>query len=199
MEEQIMVTDNAWVNHQFGEDSLRLIRIGEKRGISLLESNYSFTARSCAESNNAYKQIVSYCLIESGDCFFITQRKKKQTENRLHNMFSLGIGGHIGITDVGSGSVIMSGLIRELSEEVDIRCGYSLSFLGLINDNSSEVSAVHIGVCYLVKLSGKMCFVKETEKMSGFWIQRSELASYYDKLEGWSKILANSIEQKSNE
>ncbi|MDE5757776.1 MAG: hypothetical protein K2H85_04100 [Allobaculum sp.] len=193
MTEMTMVTDAKWLNTSFGEDSINIIRIKENDFISSVESNHKFIARDIAETDESYKQIVSYCLITNGDNLFITQRTTKQTEKRLHNCYSFGIGGHISFVDTKDSNIVITGMLRELFEEVDIQCPYTYEFLGIINDNSSEVNSVHTGVCFLVKLEKKMCTVKETEKMCGFWIKKSETEQYMDGLEYWSKILINSL------
>ena len=110
---------------------------------------------------------------------------------RLHNCYSLGIGGHISYIDKTKGNIVITGMKRELLEEVDIKSPYTYDFLGCINDNSSEVNSVHLGVCFLIKLNIKSCIVKETEKMRGFWINKSETSKYMDGLEYWSKMLVN--------
>lgn len=198
MSEMIMVTDAKWLNNSFGENSFNIIRVKENDFINSIECNHEFIERGIAETDCNYKQIVSYCLISSGDDLFITQRTIKQTEKRLHNRYSFGVGGHINFTDTKNSNVVVTGMLRELFEEVDIQCAYIYDFLGIINDNSSEVNSVHTGVCFLVKLDNKMCSVKETEKMRGFWINKSEISQYMDELEGWSKILINSFCGRSN-
>ena len=193
MSEMIMVTDAKWLNASFGEDSSNVISIKENAFIKSIEFNHKFIERDVAETDDNYKQIVSYCLISTGDDIFITQRTTKQTEKRLHNRYSFGIGGHISFIDTKNSNIIITGMLRELFEEIDIQCPYTYDFLGIINDNSSEVNAVHTGVCFLVKLDNKLCSVKEKEKMHGFWINKSEIEQYMDGLEGWSKILINSF------
>lgn len=83
-------------------------------------------------------------------------------------------------------------MLRELIEEVNISCPYTYDFYGIINDNSSEVGTVHIGVCFIIKLKEKNCSVKEKSKMHGFWIKKTEISKYINNLENWSKILINS-------
>ena len=189
MSEMIMVTDAGWLNAAFGTDASHIIEINERDFIDSIEANHKFIERDLAETDDKYKQIVSYCLISHGDEFFITQRTTKQTEKRLHNRYSFGVGGHISFVDAKNSNVVVTGMLRELFEEVDIRCPYRYDFIGIINNNSSEVNTVHTGACFLVTLDEKACFVKETEKMHGFWIHKSDIGRYMDGLEGWSKIL----------
>ena len=192
MQESVMVTDANWLNKNFGEDHNHVIRVNVEEFLNLIENNYKFIPRNIAETSNAYKQIVSYCLITYRDKIFITQRTSKQTEKRLHNRFSVGIGGHISSVDQNSSDIVISGMLRELFEEVRIPQEYSCNFFGIINDNSSEVNSVHTGVCFVIQLKTEDCNIIETEKMHGFWVNKDELNMYKDNLEGWSSILLNS-------
>ena len=188
-----MVTYAQLINTTWGENTANIIKVDKDTFINTIEKNYYFIERDFAEMATEYKQIVSYCLIVCENDYFITQRTEKQTEKRLHNKYSLGIGGHINQYDLKGENVIIAGMLRELFEEVNIQSAYSYSFQGIINDNSTEVNAVHCGVCFLVALEKKECFIRETEKMYGFWINKTDIGQYYDSLEGWSKILVNSL------
>lgn len=190
-----MVTDAKWFNTNFGESPRNVIRVSESSFIKSIGLNHQFILRDIAETDRAYKQIVSYCLILHKNDLYITQRTTKQTEKRLHNQYSCGIGGHISSIDVNHDNVIIAGMLRELFEEVNIQCSYTYDFYGIINDNSSEVNSVHAGVCFIVKLDEKKCTVRETEKMHGFWINKADACQYIDKLEDWSKILINSFSE----
>lgn len=191
MSEMIMVVDSNTVNSAFGEDSEKIIRTTEAEFTKTIEK-YCFIPRDEAETDMTYRQIISYCLIVCGDDIFVTRRTKKQTEARLHNRHSVGIGGHISLIDCSSDSIVNQGMNRELLEEVDIQSPYTCDFFGIINDNSSEVSLVHTGVCYIIRLEEKKCTVKETDKMEGVWVNRTEIDSHWEYMENWSKILLNS-------
>ena len=172
MRELVMVADAKWLNERFGESSNIVIQVNEESFIESINNNHQFIARNVAEINNAYKQIVSYCLIACKNDIFITQRTTKQTEERLHNKYSIGIGGHISSvdnkTDNKTNDIVITGMLRELYEEVEINTSYSWKFYGIINDNSTEVNSVHTGVCFLIELDNECCRVKEVEKMHGF-------------------------------
>lgn len=192
MDEMIMVVDSKRIEERFGVDSSRVIHAKESECIDYINRNHFFVSRLDAERNMLYKQIVSYCLITCGEDVFLTKRTVKQTEERLHNRYSVGVGGHINFTDESCDDAVISGMLRELSEEVNIGCEYTYSFGGIINDNSSEVNSVHAGLCFIIHLREKKCYVKETEKMYGMWINISKVKEYMDGLELWSKILLNS-------
>ncbi len=195
MEEKVLVVLSELYTAKYGENSTKIISADYDDFSNFVENNSSYMIRSSAENNPQYKQIVSYCMIRYKDEVFVTKRTKKQTETRLHEKWSVGIGGHINNLDnTNNQNTISVGCIRELNEEISIGAMQKVSFFGIINDNSSEVSSVHSGVCFIIELPTRKCSIKETEKMTGEWITIDQLKKdYYENLEGWSKIFLDSI------
>lgn len=191
MPEKIMVVPASNISSAFGEDSSRVIPISFTDFDSFITERSEFLPRPLMENDPSYKQIISYCLIECGEYVFIAKRTKKQTESRLHNQYSVGIGGHISLIDSTGDSILMQGMQRELSEEVSIESAYECDFYGIINDNSTEVNSVHVGACFIIKLDEQKCVIRETDKHEGLWIKKKDIFEYYDALEGWSKIFVD--------
>ena len=71
---------------------------------------------------------------------------------------SVGIGGHINQDDADQASLerdtYMTGVDREINEELELNCDYTQKAIALINDDSNEVGQVHIGVVHLFDLTG---------------------------------------------
>ena len=106
---------------------------------------------------------------------------------------SIGVGGHINpVDEAGRGEVLMRGLRREVSEEVEIGSELSLEPVGVINEETNEVGSVHLGFMFRMEVSGEVR-VRETEKLEGLWVKKSELASLREQMEGWSKIAMEAI------
>ncbi len=123
-------------------------------------------------------------MIRNDNDYFGLSRSTKQAEARLHHKLSLGIGGHI-----NPGQSLLEGLQRELDEEVWIGTSYDMQFIGIVNDDSTDVGRVHLGTVYLLEAAGKEVRVKETEKMSGQWMPRGSLRSARGAMESWSQIV----------
>lgn len=192
MSETIVVVDSKIISNLFKENSKEVIQACEKDILQVISDNHKLIKRDIAEKDNTYKQMISYCLIKYEDEIFMTRRTKKQTESRLHNMYSVGVGGHISVSDIESNNIIISGMLRELHEEVFISSNIKYSFYGIINDNSTEVNSVHMGICYIINLDNRECSVRETEKMEGKWVKIRDIHEYLPDMEGWSQILLNS-------
>jgi predicted NUDIX family phosphoesterase len=73
-----------------------------KENSELLKSivqNGLFLRRGELEDNPTYKQIIPYAMISNKGSFYLYKRTSGQTEKRLHNKFSLGVGGHMNPRD----------------------------------------------------------------------------------------------------
>jgi predicted NUDIX family phosphoesterase len=124
-----------------------------------------FTDRAEAEENPKLKQIIPYCVVRTNPTdgsipkFFLYKRSKKGGENRLHEKWSLGVGGHINPEDgyENHHKTFGMALQRELAEELDFQNpeaakDIDYEIMGLLYDNSDSVGQVHFGVVVDVKL-----------------------------------------------
>ena len=143
--------------------------------------NHFFMDREKAEYDNTVKQIIPYVILRREGRYFLLRRLKKQTEARLHDKLSLGVGGHINPGENAAGDVLEAGLLRELHEEVSVETIRSLSCVGFLNENNGGVSDYHAALVYLLEAAGQVS-VLETEKMSGHWAQVDELKEVLDRL-----------------
>ncbi|MBC8414523.1 MAG: NUDIX domain-containing protein [Nitrospira sp.] len=150
----------------------------------------SFMPREEAEHDFECKQIIPYVTVKRGEEFLLLQRTSRQSEKRLHNKYSLGIGGHINPIDQDGGEdIIMQSLMRELQEEVWLATPGDLRFIGVINDESNSVSRVHLGLAYVLEVHTPEFKVLEDDKMTARWVSMEELTGYYDSFETWTQIV----------
>lgn len=161
--------------------------------INFILKNYTFEDREKAEYDTNLKQIIPYIVIRQENRFYMLKRLQKQTEKRLHNMLSLGVGGHINPGESEENSILEAGLHRELREEVFVEHIRGLSCVGIIDDNSGGVSNFHLGVFYLLDAEGEV-HVLETEKMKGRWASMDELEEQCQYFERWSQIVIQSLQ-----
>ena len=148
-----------------------------------------FRPRSEVEQDESVKQIIPYVCIRCGDSYVLLQRTSKQSETRLHNKFSLGIGGHINDQEQSAEDLVDAGLQRELNEEISVTTGYSLTPLGIIYDATTPVGRVHLGVAYELEACDANFTLNEPELMSARWVKVDELREFRDRMETWSQIL----------
>jgi predicted NUDIX family phosphoesterase len=155
--------------------------------------NGLFVRRSELEEDPSFKQIIPYAIISNKESYYLFRRKSRQAEKRLHNKFSLGVGGHMNPGDSmeSEEQYLIDELKRELYEEVKLLNGClieDIEFIGFINDDTIPVGRVHIGLLYNIHVSNKEVYINETDKMTADWIEKSNLAEFYGGMETWSKI-----------
>jgi predicted NUDIX family phosphoesterase len=183
MTEQVMVVAREDIAAFLVERGLVRERADEV--LDAINERHFFIDRPTAETSPQYKQIIPYVVIRHGDAFYLLQRTPRQTEARLHHKLSIGVGGHIN-PDTPE---LLDGLQKELEEEVDVGGDYDLSFVGILNDDSTEVGSVHLGAVFVLDTHDGNVQVRETEKMTGRWAAREELARVRDQMESWSEIV----------
>jgi len=169
-----------------------LIR-GNSNKLKMIARNGLFRKRSELEEDPLFKQIIPYGIISNKESFYLFKRRSGQTEKRLQNLFSLGVGGHMN----PSGSMeskeqyLINELKRELYEEVILLNGClieDIEFIGFINDDTIPVGRVHLGLLYYIHVSNKEVYINETDKMTADWIDKPGLAEFYEGMETWSEI-----------
>jgi len=162
--------------------------------ITAVVSRYGvFMDRPEAETDPGHKQIIPYAVIRHAERYFLLQRKSTQSEHRLHHKLSIGVGGHINPSEGVPGTdVIRVGLTREIDEELYIASGYRERLIGLINDDTTDVGRVHLGVLFEIDSTSPDVRVRETHKMDGAWALMDHLDQRYENLETWSQIVFES-------
>lgn len=162
-----------------------------------LEAAARFVPRPTAEDDPSLKQLIPYCALLEGSEVFCVERLRTQGEARLHGRLSIGIGGHIGPEDSPPSGAVRRGLWRELREELELPSGRLADprFVGLLNDDSNPVGAVHVGLVHLLELvagTGTRLGVRETSKMAGAFRRLADPGNPWQdaaRLETWSAAL----------
>ncbi len=172
--------DGAW--HGFVSEGL-------ERYQRVIREGSFFMPRSEVEDDPAYQQVIPYIVFRHGDRYLLTRRLKASSEKRLRQLYSLGVGGHINPGDVDHGDPVMDGLRREFEEEVEYAGEVNATLLGLINDDSSPVSRVHLALAFLVEGSSPEIRIRETNKLAGELLTLEEMRIYYLEMESWSQIV----------
>lgn len=190
MSEKVLIIRNSLLQSHIHNMSGCLITEHKEQIFNNILDNQSFMPRADAEYDFEHKQVIPYVVICNRGNYLLLQRTTGQTEKRLHNKYSLGIGGHVNPSSLASEeNIIITGLHRELNEEVSVGDPAALNFIGIINDESNSVSRVHLGLLYVLETLSSEYRVLETEKMTAQWVSGSDLGKYYDGMETWSQIV----------
>ena len=183
-------TSKLWQILEYKENAV--IKVIDKDIMTKILSEGIFEHRNILENDPSHKQLIPYAVICCGDELYLFHRTKKQTESRLHNLYSLGVGGHMNpFGDKLDLAYMHHELEREMREEVLMHdeCRVErIEPVGFINDDTNEVGKVHLGVLYHIILNNKSLEVNEKDKMTGMWIKKEDLHKYYPQMESWTKI-----------
>jgi predicted NUDIX family phosphoesterase len=162
-------------------------------------SNNFFIHRELAEDDPTHKQIIPYAIFKHGDKFLRYLRGKKSGEQRLASKSSIGIGGHINQDDFNSSSLekdtYLTGIEREINEELIINCDYNNLPIALINDDSNDVGQVHLGVVHLFDLESDQVEPGEANIENLEFLSSDDLLREKDNLESWSQICVDHLDE----
>ena len=167
--------------------------------VFLNPSNNFFIHRELAEDDPTHKQIIPYAIFKHGDKFLRYLRGKKSGEQRLASKSSIGIGGHINQDDFNSSSLekdtYLTGIEREINEELIINCDYNNLPIALINDDSNDVGQVHLGVVHLFDLESDQVQAGEANIENLEFLSSDDLLREKDNLESWSQICVDHLDE----
>jgi len=165
----------------------------------LLRGNNLFLPRDQAEQNPAYKQIIPYALIVFENRVLHYVRGKKAGEQRLVAKGSIGIGGHMNEGDESLFALdehaYRAGVEREVNEEIKIDTPFEDRIVALLNDDTTDVGRVHLGIVHILKLAAPKIEKREAMITGLTFLTKEELVSRRESLESWSQICVDSLEQ----
>src|SRR5437762_8937733 len=161
-------------------------------------SNF-FIARPQAESDPVYKQIIPYALIAFQNSVLHYVRGKKAGEQRLIAKGSIGIGGHMAedadkfLWHSTDEETYRAGVEREVKEEIKIDTPYEDRIVALLNDDTTEVGRVHLGIVHIFRLAEPKVEKREAMITNLNFLKREQLLAIRDNLETWSQLCVDSL------
>ena len=168
------------------------LRLTDAHGLAALSAavraHGRYVDRPWAETNPSLKQLIPYVVVRDGARTFLMERTEAGGDARLHRKASIGVGGHLNPVDEGK-DPLDAGLRREWAEELDAPWEPTFSLVGLLNDDSNPVGAVHLGVVFTVEAAGRPVAVRETDKLAGRFATHHELAEAVPRMETWSQLV----------
>jgi predicted NUDIX family phosphoesterase len=164
----------------------------------LSRGNNFFLARPEAEKNPTYKQIIPYALIAFQNTVLYYVRGKKAGEQRLVAKGSIGIGGHMNERDESlfamDAQAYRAGVEREVNEEIRIDTPFEDRIVALLNDDTTEVGRVHLGIVHVFKLPRPNVEKREAMITGLSFLTKEELLARRETMETWSQICLDSLD-----
>jgi predicted NUDIX family phosphoesterase len=181
-----------------------------------------FVEREYAERTPALKQVIPYSLVVrqgdgEGPEVLCLRRTKAGGEARLHDKLSIGVGGHINPVDMqdespeassdspnegyaqgrdGSDPIAAATRREVAEEELSIEGPYTVHRVGLLNDDSNSVGAVHVGLVQVIAVNGPVA-IREVDQLEGSFVSVAELRrldATGANFETWSSLLLSELD-----
>ena len=177
---EAVLTDDGW----YGLHSADLDAF-----LATIDGHGRFEPRPAMEADPGYKQIIPYLVLRDGDRYFLMRRTRAGGDARLHDRWSIGVGGHLNPGDQD----LDGGLRREWSEELVADWIPEFRFIGLLNDDTTSVGQVHLGAVFIADAAGRPVSIRETDKLSGAFATPAEVAAVAPDLETWSRLVFDAL------
>ena len=158
--------------------------------LAVVAAHGRFEPRAAMEADPSFKQIIPYLVLRDGERYFLMRRTRAGGDARLHDAWSIGVGGHVNPGDVD----LAGGLLREWTEELVAGFVPEFRLVGLLNDDTTDVGRVHLGAVYLAEAAGRTVAIRETDKLSGAFATRAQVEEVADRLETWSRLAFEFVE-----
>jgi len=166
---------------------------GLDRFEAIVARDGEFRPRAEMEVDRSWKQVIPYLVLRDGDRYFLMRRTKAGGDARLHDRWTIGVGGHL---NPGDGD-LAGGLRREWREEIDAAFEPDFRLIGLLNDDTGDVGSVHVGAVYVADAGGRPVAIRETDKLSGSFADPVEAAAVADRMESWSALVFDHLEGRA--
>ena len=153
-----------------------------------------FMPRPQVEDDPAYKQLIPYEIMSHGGKYLSYVRGRRAGEARLVGHRSIGIGGHINpaadmpLFHTDFREAYFAAVEREVAEEVCVEAPHEDRVVALLNDDSTEVGRVHLGVVHYWKLDAAKVSKREQMITQLAFMTPAELHEVRDSLETWSSL-----------
>jgi predicted NUDIX family phosphoesterase len=167
----------------------------------LARGNNFFLPRAQAENDPTHKQIIPYAIVAHGNTVLHYIRGKKAGEQRLVAKGSIGIGGHMNQEDESlfnfaiDEAAYRAGVEREVKEEITIETAFEDRIVALLNDDTTEVGQVHLGIVHVFRLAEEKVQKREAMITNMAFLNKDELLARRDNLETWSQICVDSFDR----
>jgi predicted NUDIX family phosphoesterase len=157
---------------------------------ALVAREARFEPRSLAEHDRSLKQVIPYLVLRDGPRYFLMRRTRAGGDQRLHDLWSIGVGGHL---NRGDGD-LAGGLRREWREEIEAEFVPEFELVGILNDDTTDVGSVHVGAVFVADAAGRAVAIREVEKLAGAFADPIDVAAVRDEMETWSRLVFDALE-----
>jgi predicted NUDIX family phosphoesterase len=115
---------------------------------------------------------------------------------------SIGIGGHMNEDkdellwnfEIDE-AAYRAGVEREVNEEIKIESPFEDRIVALLNDDTTEVGRVHLGIVHVFRLAAPNVQKREAMITNLAFLKKEELLARRENLETWSQLCVDSFDR----
>lgn len=173
-------------------------RLIDSATVNIQSKDVVIMQRALLETNPKFRQLIPYVVVKQGDKYLAYERSKSGGESRLHNLFSIGIGGHVDAVDAVYDEkgvfqltdTLRTGMYRELHEELGLTESdfLGMTTIGYLSKDLTPVDEVHLGIVLVAEVHADLVVTSKEDalNLAGF-LTADELAKL--NLESWSETV----------
>ncbi|MCJ8350350.1 NUDIX domain-containing protein [Moritella sp.] len=173
-------------------------RLIDSATVNIQSKDVVIMQRALLETNPKFRQLIPYVVVKQGDKYLAYERSKSGGESRLHNLFSIGIGGHVDAVDAVYDEkgvfqltdTLRTGMYRELHEELGLTESdfLGMTTIGYLSKDLTPVDEVHLGIVLVAEVHADLVVTSKEDalNLAGF-LTAGELAKL--NLESWSETV----------
>ena len=173
-------------------------RLIDSATVNIQSKDVVIMQRALLEINPKFRQLIPYVVVKQGDKYLAYERSKSGGESRLHNLFSIGIGGHVDAVDAVYDEkgvfqltdTLRTGMYRELHEELGLTESdfLGMTTIGYLSKDVTPVDEVHLGIVLVAEVHADLVVTSKEDalNLAGF-LTADELAKL--NLESWSETV----------
>ncbi|NQZ94764.1 MAG: NUDIX domain-containing protein [Moritella sp.] len=173
-------------------------RLIDSATVNIQSKDVVIMQRALLETNPKFRQLIPYVVVKQGDKYLAYERSKSGGESRLHNLFSIGIGGHVDAVDAVYDEkgvfqltdTLRTGMYRELHEELGLteRDFLGMTTIGYLSKDVTPVDEVHLGIVLVAEVHADLVITSKEDalNLAGF-LAADELVKL--NLESWSETV----------
>ena len=173
-------------------------RLIDSATVNIESKDVVIMQRALLETNPKFRQLIPYVVVKQGDKYLAYERSVSGGESRLHNLFSIGIGGHVDAVDAVYDDkgvfqltdTLRTGMYRELHEELGLTESdfLGMTTIGYLSKDVTPVDEVHLGIVLVAEVHADLVITSKEDalNLAGF-LNADELAKL--NLESWSETV----------
>lgn len=169
-------------------------REDKEKIFGLIEEEGEYRERAEVEEDESWQQIIPQIVLKVKDRIFIHKIPASGSEERLHDLWPIFLGGHVDERDEG----IEEAALREFEEEIEYQGEVvGREFVGLIKINDDNpVNRVHTGLVWVFEGSKAEYEPTEDRGISeGKFVSWQEAEEYKEKMTYWSRLAFDKLRE----